>query len=110
MTTVIVLSAEYVGTIQSTVPGVQGEAASLEGWLVCNGAEISRSTYSELFAIMKPCGQGDGVSTFNLPNFPMEYRAGVPIKGVAICPSGQLGFPAAVLMSFDEDNNVHTRH
>ena len=37
-------------------------------WL--NGAAVSRTTYAKLFAIYGVTyGQGDGVSTFNLPNF-----------------------------------------
>ena len=39
------------------------------GWLECNGAAISRSTYSVLFsAIGTTYGTGDGSTTFNLPN------------------------------------------
>lgn len=41
-----------------------------EGWLICDGAAISRTTYSELFdRIGTIYGAGDGNSTFNLPNF-----------------------------------------
>lgn len=40
------------------------------GCLECNGAAVSRTTYSELFAILGTThGNGDGVSTFNLPSF-----------------------------------------
>jgi hypothetical protein len=39
------------------------------GYLVANGAEVSRTTYRELFlAIGTYYGDGDTVSTFNLPN------------------------------------------
>jgi microcystin-dependent protein len=39
------------------------------GFLECNGAAVSRSTYSALFAIISTTyGTGDGSSTFNLPN------------------------------------------
>ena len=39
------------------------------GWLICDGAAISRTTYSELFnRIGTIYGAGDGNSTFNLPN------------------------------------------
>ena len=39
------------------------------GWLFCNGAAISRTTYSALFvAIGTIWGAGDGSSTFNVPN------------------------------------------
>lgn len=39
------------------------------GWLVCNGATVSRTTYSLLFSrIGTKYGTGDGSTTFGLPN------------------------------------------
>lgn len=39
------------------------------GWLECNGSQISRSVYSALFtAISTTYGSGDGSTTFNLPD------------------------------------------
>lgn len=39
------------------------------GWLICNGANVSRTDYAALFAaIGTTYGAGDGSSTFNLPN------------------------------------------
>tara|TARA_R100001129_G_scaffold658_1_gene580 strand:- start:995 stop:1567 length:573 start_codon:yes stop_codon:yes gene_type:complete len=39
------------------------------GFLECNGAAVSRSTYSALFAIVSTTyGAGDGASTFNVPD------------------------------------------
>ena len=39
------------------------------GFLECDGSAVSRSTYSDLFAIVGTTyGTGDGSSTFNLPN------------------------------------------
>ena len=39
------------------------------GYLLCDGSEVSRTTYSSLFlAIGTYYGSGDGVTTFNLPN------------------------------------------
>ena len=40
-----------------------------EGWLECNGAAVSRTTYARLFAkVGTKWGAGDGSTTFNLPN------------------------------------------
>ncbi len=40
------------------------------GWLACNGQEVSRTTYKNLFAeIGTTCGAGDGTTTFNVPDF-----------------------------------------
>lgn len=39
------------------------------GWLKCNGAAVSRTTYSDLFsAIGTTWGSGDGSTTFNVPD------------------------------------------
>lgn len=41
-----------------------------DGWLVCDGSAISRTRYADLFAVIGTTyGEGDGNSTFNLPNF-----------------------------------------
>lgn len=43
-------------------------------WLLCNGAAISRTTYAGLYNVLGlgttdwPFGQGDGTTTFNLPD------------------------------------------
>ena len=40
------------------------------GWLLCNGAAVSRTTYAQLFAVLDTeYGVGDGSGTFNLPDF-----------------------------------------
>ena len=47
------------------------------GWLEENGAAISRSTYSALFAVLGTTfGVGDGSSTFNLPDARGEFIRG----------------------------------
>lgn len=41
-----------------------------QGWLWCDGSAISRIDYAELFArIGTTFGQGDGSTTFNIPDF-----------------------------------------
>ena len=43
---------------------------SPSGWLFCNGATVSRTTYGALFAAISTAyGVGDGSSTFALPDF-----------------------------------------
>ena len=47
------------------------------GYLECNGAAISRSTYASLFsAISTTWGVGDGSSTFNLPDLRGQFVRG----------------------------------
>ena len=45
-----------------------GSATPPTGWLACNGANVSRTTYSDLFAVISTTfGVGDGSTTFALP-------------------------------------------
>jgi microcystin-dependent protein len=48
------------------------------GWLDCNGAAVSRTTYADLFsAISTTWGAGDGSTTFNLPDLRSATLRGV---------------------------------
>ena len=48
-----------------------------DGYLLCNGAAISRTTYAELFTVIGTLyGEGDGVTTFNIPNIPTSTMTG----------------------------------
>jgi microcystin-dependent protein len=56
-------------------------ASAPDGWLLCDGSAVSRTTFSGLFAtIGESYGVGDGVTTFNLPNLkgrvPVGHDAG----------------------------------
>lgn len=49
-----------------------------ENWLLADGREVSRTTYAELFGVLgTKYGEGDGTTTFNLPN--KKGRASVGI-------------------------------
>ncbi len=44
------------------------KAAAPDGYLLCNGGAVSRSTYADLFAVISTTyGAGDGSTTFNVP-------------------------------------------
>ena len=46
-------------------------------WLVCDGSAVSRTTYADLFSIIGTTyGEGDGSTTFNLPNKKGRVSAG----------------------------------
>lgn len=62
------LLTNYASTPIGTVNQYAGSTAPL-GWLICDGSAISRTTYSDLFAIISTTyGSGDGSTTFNIPN------------------------------------------
>jgi len=53
-----------------------------DGFLVCNGGEISRTTYSALFDVIGTTyGSGDGSTTFNLPNLIDRFLQGSTTSG-----------------------------
>lgn len=47
------------------------------GWLTCDGAAVSRTTYAALFAVIGTTyGAGDASTTFNVPNFTSKMVRG----------------------------------
>jgi microcystin-dependent protein len=47
------------------------------GWMICNGAQVSRAVYADLFAaIGTTFGAGNGTTTFNLPDLRGEFIRG----------------------------------
>lgn len=49
------------------------------GWLICGGTAVSRTTYARLFAVCGTAfGDGDGSTTFNLPNLVNAFPRGAP--------------------------------
>jgi microcystin-dependent protein len=70
------------------------------GFLECDGAAVSRTTYADLFAIVGTTyGAGDGSSTFNVPdlqdNVPMGKSGTKPLASTGgantVTPSGNVG-------------------
>lgn len=79
------VTKEYVDSFAAYATGMPigaiapfaGAAATIPGWLLCNGATVSRSTYADLFAaIGTTYGAGDGVLTFGLPDLRNEFIRG----------------------------------
>lgn len=53
--------------------------APKEGWLPCNGEAVSRDKYADLFkAIGTNFGEGDGSTTFNVPDLQGQFLRGYP--------------------------------
>ena len=50
---------------------------SVHTWLYCNGSEVSRITYRNLFAVIgETYGAGNGNDTFNVPDFRARFPLG----------------------------------
>lgn len=73
-------SDTYFPTPTGAVIAFAGSAAPT-GYAICDGSELSRSTYANLFAVIGTTyGSGDGSSTFNVPDLKgrtiVSYDAG----------------------------------
>lgn len=55
-----------------------------QGWLLCDGSAINRTTYATLFAVTSTTyGTGDGSTTFNLPDMRGVFPRGQGTNGTA---------------------------
>lgn len=55
-----------------------GAANAPTGFLICNGAAVSRTTYASLYAVIGTTwGTGDGSTTFNLPDLRGVFLRGL---------------------------------
>jgi microcystin-dependent protein len=67
-----------IGTITTFAGILDSAALQSAGWLYCNGNTISRTDYADLFAVIGSAnGDGDGISTFTLPDFRGTFIRGV---------------------------------
>jgi microcystin-dependent protein len=72
-TTAFVQAAGLTGEIK-----LWGVASAPTGYLLCNGAAVSRTTYAALYAVYGTVfGAGDGTTTFNVPDFSGRMPIGV---------------------------------
>lgn len=108
---------EVAASINAVLNGLAGavlpySANSIpSGWLVCDGSEVSRTTYAALFGIIGTVwGAGDGSTTFNLP----DLRGRTPIgagtgAGLTARTLGQsLGAETHQLTTGEIPAHVHT--
>ena len=69
-----------------------GGSSAPFGWLLCDGAAVSRTDYADLFAVIGTSyGTGDGSTTFNVP----DLQECVPVG------AGQSGRTSSVLKNHD---------
>lgn len=68
------------GALQSVITGAVLDFAGAvvpEGYLLCDGAAVDRTTYADLFAAIGVAwGEGNGTTTFNLPDLRDKFTIG----------------------------------
>lgn len=93
------------GTITGEMRMYAGSSAP-SGWLLCDGSEISRSTYSTLFAaISTTFGAGNGTTTFNIPDMRAKVPMGVNNGGL---PNGANGSFTTRNLAATPGSETHT--
>jgi microcystin-dependent protein len=113
--TILVGSVIPAGTI---APFAGGTVPT--GWLLCDGSTISRSTYSALFAAVGTAhGQGNGSTTFHLPDYRGRFLRGAddmgtgaagrdPNAATRTAPNTGGATGAGVGSVQDSENRIHT--
>ena len=74
--------------------GVVDTALATNNYILASGNALSRTTYSSLYnTIGTTFGNGDGISTFNIPNLYQRhvYLKGAIASGIVMTASGQIG-------------------
>ena len=73
------------------------------GWLICDGAAISRVTYAPLFGVVGTTfGVGDGSTTFNIPNLKGRFVVGRDSGQVEFDTMGETGGAKTVTLTTTE--------
>lgn len=80
------------------------------GWLLCDGSAISRTTYSALFAVISTTyGVGDGATTFNVPNLKGKVVVGFNSAETEFDALAETGGTKTHTLSTDEvASHAHT--
>jgi microcystin-dependent protein len=103
------VNAQPTGTITS-----YAGSTSPSGWLLCDGAAVSRTTYASLFAALSTTyGVGNGSTTFNLPDLrgriPMGAGTGAQNGGAGTgAISGGTSLTARTRGQFGGDERLQT--
>jgi microcystin-dependent protein len=85
-------------------------ASAPTGWLSCDGSAVSRTTYSDLFAVIGTTwGSGNGSSTFNVPDLRGAFLRGTGSHGTSNMADGN-DFAGPSVGSFENDQMQTHRH
>lgn len=110
------LGVKWVNSNENYYPTPTGSVISFagnyapQGFLLCNGAEVSRSTYATLYAVIGTTyGVGDGATTFNLPNLDGKVVVGHDLSQTEFNTFGSAGGSKThTLTSAELASHTHT--
>lgn len=69
-----------------------GKETAPANWLICDGSTVSRTAYADLFAVIgTKYGEGDGSTTFNLPNLKGRVPVGLDSDDTDFNSIGKIG-------------------
>jgi microcystin-dependent protein len=78
-------------------------ASAPGGWLICNGQQVDRQIYANLFSVIGTIyGNGDGSTTFNVPNLKGRHIMGVDSTASEFDVLGETGGEKKHLLTVDE--------
>ena len=99
----------YVNTIASTITSITGSitmyagSTTPDGYLICDGSAVSRTTYSDLFNVIGTTyGNGDGSTTFNVPNLKGKVVVGLDSNDTDFDTLGETGGEKEHTLIIDE--------
>lgn len=100
------IAAAGVGTPTGAVLDFAGTVAP-EGYLLCDGSAVSRTTYAALFAVIGTVyGPGDGATTFNLPDY--RGRVGVGKDDMGGAAANRVTAPSGATLGGSGGAEKHT--
>ena len=87
-----------------------GASSAPTGYLLCDGSQISRSTYASLFAAIGTAyGTGDGSSTFDLPDLRDRFPLGKGTNNSTLgTETGSVSASSVVTTASDGDGDLST--
>jgi microcystin-dependent protein len=100
------------GTIAAPTGAIQafGGSSAPADWLICDGAAVSRTTYSTLFGVVATLyGAGDGSTTFNVPDLRGRTMVGFAASG-GHADVSTLGLSDGVAVANRRAKHRHTPH
>lgn len=91
-----------IGDIKASV-----RSSNYGNWFLCNGQAISRQDYSELYSLIGTnFGAGDGVTTFNLPDYRGKFLRGLGGNSAADIYTTQAEGLPNITGKFTNENNA----